>query len=384
MTAKKYWWGACAILYLAFFCVNAWQSARSPMYNWDMIGYMGAVETYSTKDPQQIYDKTVERLKKIYSPHGVKSIIEKPVTSNAKAFYQQLPYYTVKPLFVSTIYVLHQFGAPMHVTSYMLQIIGFLVIGALCIWFRPRSVDIGLWAFAVMAFCVIGRWSVIDTLPWTTPDMICIAFFLLGFCGWVYKRSLPMLAAGLLLAQLTRPDMMMLNVFLCAFFAFDTQKDRRLDRKFAAILAAVCIGTYFLVNHLAGSYGWRNLFDYVFFNRIAYPADMPADFTFQEYWSVLKTGVEKMLLEDGRVQLLLALSVVCSVMYVYFPAVGNPRFVWLLWLGWISLAARFVMLPAYWEDRYYLPNYFIMLFALAELYGGLWKNRRVWLALLVK
>lgn len=381
--ARIVWWCAVALLYAVFFSYHSFQGYRKPVWNWDMVFYIAASQAYLTDDPQRIHDRTMEYGAEAYGRRGEESLQRfqrVKLWQDAESLRQALPYYTVKPLYVAGMLALHEIGIPLYLTTSLLSVAGFLMAGAVCFLMRPRGIDPGLWWLAVIAFCAAGRWSFMSLPHWSTPDTLCAALFVGGLCMWLYLRSAIGFAVCMLLSQLARPDTLMLFVLLTAFFALDPSAEQRMKRPHALIIAAAGIITYIMVNHLAGSYGIMNLFNYVFFNRVPYPAELGADFTVQQYLDVLKNGAWRMA-SDSRVQGLLAMSFLASFAYLCDPMRGTWHFLWLLWLAWAALAARFVILPAWWEDRYYYSNYFLMLYASAELIGGAWAARRARLRL---
>jgi hypothetical protein len=364
--AKLGWWCGCAALYFWLFGWYALNAYRHPFMNWDMVAYMGVVESYSTDDPQAVYDNTMGRLKGLFHRESYERITQKNVLSNnATAFHQQMPFYNIKLLYTGAIYLLNQSGMPMFLATYMISIVGWLAIGALLMWFRPRALDAGLW-WLLMAWFVSFRPSPLSIVAaLSTPDTLCIALSLAGFCLLAYRKSVKGFGICMILAQLARPDTMLLTLIMLAWFAWLVPAENRIRLRDVIIIGYIAVVLYTLVNYLGGNYGWRGLFFYHFIRKSAYPAHIEPVFTWAQYFNITEHGLRRFIL-NMRVKWMLIASWVALVLYIWRP-MGPKLFVYILGLGWASLFLRFVIFPAWMEYRYFYPNYLIILYALAEI-----------------
>ncbi|MCB0696241.1 MAG: hypothetical protein KDC07_02685 [Chitinophagaceae bacterium] len=92
--------------------------SQKPEYNWDMIAYMGIVTEYSEPDMQKMHDEVYTSLQnetpaEIYN--GLTADIEdrRDCLLAAAAFYDELEYFRVKPLYTGFVYALHKTGIPL-------------------------------------------------------------------------------------------------------------------------------------------------------------------------------------------------------------------------------------------------------------------------------
>jgi len=359
------WWYGCAVLYLWFFAVSALHAYRHPFLNWDMIAYMGVAESFSSGDPQKIYDATMERARDVYPPGAYENITRKNALSNqADVFYQQLPLYSIKPLYTGGIWLLDALGMPMPKATWVLSISGFLGLGTVCYFFVPAAMDAGAWWIIVWLFCAYGPWPMRAIVHLSTPDTLCIALSAAGYCLWVYSRSFAGFAACFLLAQLARPDTLLLSSPLALFFTFFAHAPYRLTRRQGVGFTASAVILYMAVHHLAGNYGWKALFYYNFIHKSAHPAVIVPLFGWRQYVNIVYYGIVR-IAANARLQWLFAASLAASACHCLLPT-KKRVFIGILWLAWLVFAARFMLFPAWGEDRYYYPYYFIMLYALAE------------------
>lgn len=364
--ARLLWWYGCAVIYLWCFAAQALTAYRHPLMMWDMVAYMGVVETYKTADPETAYADTMKRVDRIFSDRSYDQIARKNVLSNnAEAFRQQMPFYRIKPLYTGAMYALERFAAiPTFLATYGLSIFGWLALGALFFFCRPNSADAGAWWLALAAFAFVKPSSLAVLAAFPTPDLFAMAFFFSGFFLWLLRRSAIGFGAGVLLAQLARPDMLLLILALLAFFALLAPPEYRMRRRDAAIIGGIGLGLYVLVGWLAESYGWRGLFYYHFMRRSAYPANVTPDFGWQEYRHFAGIGLLRMA-ENMRVQGLLALS--AAALLCHWRRPHNVLWPRLLLVTWAALLARVLIFPAWTEYRYYWPFYLIIFFCAVEM-----------------
>ncbi|MDE3060861.1 MAG: hypothetical protein KGJ06_07610, partial [Pseudomonadota bacterium] len=326
----------------------------------------GVAESYSGGDLQEIYDDTMEDIRAVYPPEAYYHHRYENILSNrSDAFYQQLPLYSIKPLYTGGIWLLHALGIPMAKATWVLSILGFLGIGLVCFLFIPGKMDAAAWWAVAGVFSAVNPWPVTVVAALSTPDTLCIAFSLAACCLWIYRRSFPGFALCFILAQLARPDTLLLSVALTLFFTFAADDGYRLTRRQGLGFAAAAVLLYLIVNALAGNYGWKSLFFYTFIHRTRYPADTEAVFGLGRYLDIVRHGFGH-IFHNGRLQWLLIASLAVSFTH-WRTRPGSAMFVLLLWVVWNVFLVRFSIFPAWWEDRYYYPYYFIILYAIAEI-----------------
>lgn len=371
---RRGWWYGCAVIYFWFFAAGSLYAWRHPFLNWDMVAYMGVAESFSTSDSQRIYDATMADARQVYDPSTYHRLSHKDGLSNsASHFYQQLPLYSIKPLYTGGIWLLHIFGMPMAQAAWMLDIIGFLGLGTLCYFFVPRGLDAGIWWLTVWLFSRFGPYPMPAMARLSTPDTLCIALCVAAYCMWVYRRSFIGFAACFLLAQLARPDTLLLSAVMSLFFTFCTGPSMRMTLRLGVGFVMVSALLYIVINIITGNYGWKLLFYYTFIHRLSTPADIVPQFGFQQYIHVFHRGMVR-ILANRRLQCMLVASWLVTVCCYAFSLKRQGVFIGIVWMAWLVFAVRFILFPAWGSDRYYYPYYFIMLFAMAEVMAPI-KNR---------
>lgn len=366
---RRLWWFSAALAYVWFFAAYAHHNLNYPTLNWDMLGYVGAVESHLYVDPNVIYSQAMEEVHKGITDEQFKNISTyNPLSNNAKAFNQQLPFYKVKPLYNMGIWVLNKYyGMTMVDATYTLSVAGFILFGILCYFFRPVGMDPALWWLLVIWFAAFGAGPLCLIAGLSTPDMLCISFSLAGFLFWVYRRSAFWFGLCMIIAQLLRSDTMLLTLFLLALFTFDNSRMAPLSFPAALLIGWLSLVLYFIINYWAGDYGWRVLFHFKFIEKTAFPADQVPGFGWPKYLSILQNGVHHLALSK-RAELLMLMSVVGTIYHIFLPS-DKSFYVRALWWVWLAMAARFAFFPAWGETRYYYAYYYMMIYCLCEIFS---------------
>jgi hypothetical protein len=356
------WWYGCAVIYLWFFLATALHAYYHPLLNWDMIAYMGVAESFTTSDPDKLHDATMADMKEVddagtfYHHHD-----KDPLINTAESFRQQLPFFSIKPLYTGAVWLLHALGIAMSKATWMLSILGFLGVGAICYYVFPSGSDPGLWWLVVCFFCGCGHYPLAAVAHLSTPDTLCLAFSIAAYCLWMYQRSFFDFAGCFLMAQLSRPDTLMLSAMLTLFFTFIAPAPYRFTLRHGLGFIFIAILSYVVITAVTGTYGWKALFYYYFITRSARPADVVPDFSVQQYVHIVYDGILH-ITANACLQLLCLGTVIASCCYHS----ENRHMLGVLWATWLAFALRFVVFPAGQEDRYYYPYYLIMLYAMWE------------------
>ena len=101
------------IPYLAFFALLSVWAVLQPQYTWDVVGYIGA--SIDSTTPELIYQQTFSAMKPILSnPANAEVQPNNPyradVLANPYHFAEQIPFYSIKPIYVDLIRGFHRAG----------------------------------------------------------------------------------------------------------------------------------------------------------------------------------------------------------------------------------------------------------------------------------
>jgi hypothetical protein len=206
---------------------------------------------------------------------------------NPYHFAEFLPCFAVRPAFNELVYVLHyKLGIGLLRAPILISVVSYLAIGWVLLTWMSRYVA-APWAqlLSLLLMLTPGIW---DLARWPQPDALCcmISFLALYF---ILEKNWVTSGLTILLASVyVRTDNVLLVLTVLAYLAVS---NHTIDRTKAAILAAVAIGSVFLINHFAGDYGARMLYYRAFLGVPLAPGEMTAHFGFHDYLAALRTGV---------------------------------------------------------------------------------------------
>ena len=350
------------VIYSATFAYAVWQGVTDPVRNWDMLAYVGSVISLDTSDPQAIHDRMLIDVKPVVPPELYREFSEKnPLSADPVSFYRILPLYRLKPLYIGAIWLAHRLGAGIAQATWLVSACSFAVLGIALAWWRPRGASRGVWLLAVVALCLLGQWPMAMLAAWSTPDALSLALFMLAFVAWNRHRSAGGFAVCALLSILARPDALLLVLALTGWFAFAVSAERRL-RPCAAIFIAAAVSAAYLS---IGIVGWNVLFYHTF-------VDIYFDFT-KSVVKVTGTQYRRALvwgllheMQNARMKVFIALSMIALWCHRQCPS-NQREWLWLLLMTWAVFVIRFLIFPAWGDERYYYPVYLLLLMSCLEL-----------------
>src|SRR5262249_55432597 len=120
---------------------------------------VGVAASWNISDPNAVYNTVRADVRSLGVPKVEKAHFEEtPIGASAAVFMEQLPMYTIKPLYIALVWALHQIGFGYCVATFLIGAASFLMIGVVLALWRPRQLDYGLWLLAVMAMTWVGMW----------------------------------------------------------------------------------------------------------------------------------------------------------------------------------------------------------------------------------
>jgi hypothetical protein len=350
----------CAMLYAAV------TGFISPYYNWDMLGYVGSVTAWQEKDSHAIYVKTMATVKENIPGWIYQDYISNPLSAEDKAFVQELPFYQVKPLYNGLIWLVHQTGIALPPATWIISATSFTALALLLFLWPPSYMAREIWLLLVVALTYLWPWPMASLARLSTPDSICTLLTTAVLYSWLVCRSFPLFFALCCAAVLARPDALIFCSALAVYFSLFSPARNRMSIYSAASLVLLLCATYIATSRLAHNYGLERWFIFTFIEKVPYPAEVTRHLTPELYWEALSPSAI-LFLSLGRTMAMLTVSLLACICHYLKPAEGNRLWLHLLLLAWGCITVRFLMFPAWGEDRYYFCYYLPILFASGEL-----------------
>jgi hypothetical protein len=266
-----------AIPYLCFFALLSAWAVLQPQYTWDLLGYIGC--SVDGTNPKVIHDaafaavQTVSNKKDIQPDNPYRA----DVTANPYHFAEQLPFYSIKPAYVILIKSFHRLDLPFPKAAVAVSALSnFLLAVVLWVWLAPY---LGGLQWAAAGTLIMLSPNVLALSRWATPD--CLATFVAALGLYlIIERKLYFWGSSLLLIDVwVRTDALILAGIVFAILAFR----RKLDVAQFVTLSVLALGSYFAINHFAGSYSWPALFYNSFEGGLVAPGETLVRFSASGY-----------------------------------------------------------------------------------------------------
>jgi len=275
------------------------------------------------------------------------------MATNPRHFYQQLPTYRIKQLYVGLIYVLHKCGMSYVKASVMISVVSVVLIFLFLSFWLAKCVPGLLWGFLSVFLATASSLTAVARL--STPDalsslLIVIALFLL-----IEKQSTVGAYFILLLSVLARPDNLILAIVLIIYINFAGPPEYGVSRKFVTSLILVALSIYWSVAILSGYYGWWTVFSHSFLGVLKAPKEFTPAFSFPRYVAVLYAGLTRISFFNigaAFVGVFFVLTFGSSTFRFKGGSIATHVAIAMA----IALVARLILYPL-WEDRYFVAYY---------------------------
>jgi hypothetical protein len=256
------------ILYLCFFLLLSVWAIRQPHYTWDVLGYVGCA--VDSTDPKVIQRAALDAIRNVPSDEDIR--VDNPyradVAANPYHFAEQLPFYSIKPIYVAFIKVLHRTGMPFQKSAVAISAASdFLLAVLLWQWLAPY---LSGWSLAAACTLIMLSPNILVLSRWATPDCLATLVAAVAFYLVIERKSYFLGSAFLVLDVWVRTDALVLAGIVFAVLLIT----RKLDIAEFAALSSLALGSYFTINHFAGNYGWPTLFYNSFLGGVTAPGEM--------------------------------------------------------------------------------------------------------------
>lgn len=343
-------------------------AAFKPNYNWDCLPYMAIVlETNKTLSPEELHREVYNQAKQHIPAEQYNLLVaNKPyriaMQHNAMAFYQQLPFYRIKPLYIALCALFYKLGVNIAFATVIPSLLAFFGIGVVLFFLlknvvsQNQSMAITYCLLLAMPFTGIGRES--------SPDAISCFLMLLG-CYWFFKKKCwHYIAPAFALAVLARPD----NIIFVMLFGVCLLVKKYWSVTDAVIVIASGLLAYFVPQLFFEGYNWKTLFYHSFIKHLTYPKDAIISLTITDYiFAVLRNAFREF--NSSFIPLLL----------IFIISIWNYRKIITkdLTILWLSIGAtiivRYLLFPVF-TGRFMAPYYLIAILLIINQFKSLYRK----------
>jgi hypothetical protein len=265
------------IAYFALFLLLSGWVVLQPQYTWDLLGYIGS--SVDSTDAKVIHKTVFDAIKPVSS--GAEIQVDNPyrvdVAANPYHFAEQLPFYSIKPVYVELVKVVHHAGLPFPRAAISISAVSNFLLAA-TLWFWLGSYLSG-WPLAGACSLIMLSPNILALARWATPD--CLATAVAAFALYlILERKKYFWGCSLLVLDVwIRTDALVLAGIVFATLLLC----RKLDRIEFVSLSILALASYFTINHFSGTYGWAALFYNSFLGGLTAPGEAVLHFSRSAY-----------------------------------------------------------------------------------------------------
>jgi len=268
---------------LLFMALSAFAVVQ-PNYSWDLVGYIGS--SVNSSNPERVYQETFEAIRTIKENKYLQ--LENPyradVAANPYHFGQQLPLYSIKPVYVALIQGLHRSGVPYPKSAVAISAASNFIL-ALLLWFWMSSYLGGWSRFAACTLIMLSP-NLLELSRWATPDALSTLLAAVGLYLILGRKRYFWCCAILVLDVWVRTDAVVLAGIVMMFLLLG----RKIDFLQFVSLSILALGSYFVIDHYSGNYGWSVLFYNSFSGGVVAPGETAVHVSFAAYLRQLVKG----------------------------------------------------------------------------------------------
>jgi hypothetical protein len=301
--------------YLVFFVLLSVWAVLQPQYTWDLLGYIGC--SIESTDPSVIHHVVFQAIRPVATSAEIQ--IDNPyrvdVAASPYHFAEQLPFYSIKPVYVELVKVVHRAGLPFPKSAVAISAAAYFAL-SLLLWYWLGRYLRG-WSLVAVCTLIMLSPNILALARWATPD--CLATAVAAFAIYlILERERYFWGASLLVLDVwIRTDALVLAgiVFALLFLL------RKLDAVEFVSLCILALASEFTINHFAGSYSWAALFYNSFQGGLVAPGEAVLRFSRWAYLHQIVRGSFVWLIYGGfALYLLLAALAIWlsrSIIYSY-------------------------------------------------------------------
>jgi len=322
--------------------------------NWDMIGYVASAYRADGFRGEELRRKTYADLAAAVPAATYQLLTTDPyrstVATDPKSLEQQLPFYTIRPLFVQTVRgvgkLFDSYATSARIVSTLCCALMMLVIAQLLMHWGVSIAMLPLVAITA---------GVVDLSRYITPD--AMAGLLLLLCVlFDTRRAYRLAAAVCVVLPLARTDFAIFSIL------YATTRWMAGQGRLALLVAAAAVVLSLIVNKLAGNYGWLTIFNFALIAITPYPAQLVPSTDPAQYARPYLTALVDLTSHAQFVPYAIAAWLVARL--------PSPRLRADVWL-WVLLPAAFVLahlvlFPAYFERFFVAPAVVVTIWLLGQ------------------
>lgn len=266
-----------------------------PSNNWDMLPYAGVIASWQTSDAAAIHRDAYASIRglpeyAVLVGTAPPSEFKHDIFSDSIHFVQQLPFYSIKPLYCLLLAGLHRLGFSFPRSMAITSVFSFVILCVLA-WFWLRRYVTPSLSMACAALLVISP-PIYTVARLASPDALNLTLVALALYLFLESSHVVTGATILLLTLWVRLDSVILaGLLFCALWLL-----KKIDFAEWLTFCALALLSYGVIRVFAGPYPWSVLFQNSFITELTAPGNATFHVTARTYlftvaqnaWTLLK------------------------------------------------------------------------------------------------
>lgn len=359
-------------IYFVCICVIAVFAFRRPHYNWDMLAYMALVVKlqHNNISSDEVHEITYTNAKKNVPAPEYSYLLggeyRKSMAENSTAFYNQLPFYIVKPLYIGLIYLFNKAGFSLPLSTALPSILSYLLIGVLLFYWLKKYLNAVL-TFAISLLIMYSGFMV-SIARESTPDCLSAFLLLTAFYFIIEKPSFRLMCFFLILSLFARLDNIITCGIIISFLFYCKKTTLLISFKQYALTLFMLVCCYLCITFLIRPFGWNMSFYDDFLSHLELLQGQNNTFSLSKYLSLAYSKIITSIVYHHITLFMIVIVFIVG----YLPIVKfrelNFEQLFSLLLVFIILI-RFIIFPDL-SDRFNIANYIFAIILLVKKYAG--------------
>ncbi|WP_372751517.1 hypothetical protein [Labilibaculum sp.] len=276
------------IVFFISLCIGIVYASLHPRYNWDMIPYMACVIQKTTPDSEACHAATYHLLRQELGDERYNKFSYNEYTlameSDHEAFSENLPYYTIRIVYINIVNFFYQLGLPLYFSTILPSLVSvFLII--LTLFFVLSKELKNTMIAAAISILILFLPPIIRMARLSTPDSLSALFLVIITVAYLYRSNWFLILLLMAISVMTRTDNIIWCYILLLLEALYSSEKKSKGLMLLFMLALALI--YLIINHLYSNGGWEILFYSAFVERLSFPLSQTPSLTIGNYiWTM--------------------------------------------------------------------------------------------------
>jgi len=354
------------IAYLCCLAVAAFYCFKRPLYNWDLLPYSVLILQTDHHNPADAFSIAYRSAKENIPFRDYRSLTDSSnayrykLANDYASFSEQLPFYAVKPLYVSFAYLCYKLGFSLIEATILPSVVSYLLLGVLLFYWL--SLYLRLSVSFIVSFLAMICSPLIEVAKLSTPDSLS-AFLLVSSFYFILERpSLPFSILFMLLSIFARLDNVIACVLMTSLIYFSRKWKGHVTRTTFFVIIGLFIACYVLITLKAKEYGWSVFFYNDFATHLHPLYGSKAHFSITDYARLM---YEHLLSAINHSYFVIFMALLCLNFNGGLSLKKLPFEKLFAALIPVILLSRFMLYPDI-SDRFYVAWYVVILILLVK------------------